>query len=625
MLKLRPLPHLLLLGSLLLPALAAADDATDLLHQLQQAHGAAALQRHAALVAQGKEEVDGLSGHWEQTVDLRNGHYAAHAHNSVFGAADGYDAQGRWHQDITGLTHAYDSNEAATVAVSENWLRRFGFLAAKPDAVSYRRLPDADEQGHRYARLEATPTGGRALTLWIDPTTHRLDHASWASSFFTIVQKYGDYRAVDGVQLPFRIATGGVTVSGSEANTSADIVERYQWLDHAPAAALQRPDNKVNDVSMAGGAGRTTLPMHLEGGFLLVEVSINGKGPLPFILDTGGHAILTIDAAKKLGLATQGQGASAGSGPGTMSTAYTHVDHLGMGEADIRNLPFLVMPYPYAMCERGEGREPIAGILGLEIFQRFAVTFDYDHQQLVLQPYDHGAAPAAQQGNVLPLRFTDDMPLAEAEIDGHRGVFGIDTGNSGLTLVFPQWAGRAGIAGRYAQGAPAPTGGVGGQFMAHFAHTRSMQFGSDPLDNVVALLTRDDAGATGNPSEAGNIGQDVLSRYNVHFDYRRGEMVLMPRAGSATRDYAMAGFGASKPQEQPDRYVVNWIQPGGPAEQAGLKNDDAIIAINGKTAKAMGLGEMRETRMLLPEGTPLRLTLSDGRVLEMKMRDVAPK
>ncbi|WP_266170332.1 aspartyl protease family protein [Dyella subtropica] len=624
-LKLRPLSRLLLIGSLLLPTFASADDAHDLLRQLQQAHGAAALQHHAALVAEGKEESDGLSGSWNLTVDLRNGHFAEHARNPVFTGADGYDAQGRWHQDISGLIHPNDSDEATTVAISENWLRRFGFLSTGTDDVNYRRLPDAEEKGHRFARLEATPAGGRAMTLWIDPTTHRLDHVSWQSSFLTFTQQYSDYRAVNGVQLPFRISSGAATAAGGLDNASTDIVSRYQWLDTAPTAALQRPDGKVRDVTMAHGASQAVVPMHLEGGFLLVDVSINGKGPLPFILDTGGHAILTIEAAKKLGFSTQGQGVSTGSGPGSMTTAYTHVDHLGMGDADIRDQTFLVMPYPYAMCERGEGREPVAGILGLEIFERFAVTFDYDHQQLILQPYDQGQAPAARQGNVLPLRFTDDMPLTDAELDDHRGTFGIDTGNSGLVLLFPQWAERTGIADRYTKGTPAPTGGVGGQFTAHFSHTRSLKLGEQKLDNVVAMLTRADAAATGNPSEAGNIGQDVLSRYNVHFDYRRQQMVLMPRTETITRHYAMAGFRADKPQEQPDRYVISWVIPGSPAEQAGLKKDDAITAVNGKAAKTIGLGELRDANMLLPEGTPLKLTLSDGRTLDMKLRDMAPK
>jgi len=618
------LPRLLLLAGLLLPALACADDADTLLRQLREAHGAEAWRRHGALVAEGREDADGFTGPWRMAVDLRNGHYAEHSSTPLFTRADGRDAQGRWHQDITGLNHAYDSAEALIIAANEDWLRRFAFLAAD-DATRYRRLPDADANGHRYQRLEATPKGGRAITLWLDPATHRLDHATWASSFLLASEAYADYRDVDGVQLPFRIVASAVTAGGGEDNGSTDIVQSYRWLDRAPAAALARPDNTVRDVSMAGDARRTTVPMQLSGGMLLVEASIDGKGPMPFILDTGGHAILTTDAAKKLGLATRGAGVSTGSGPGSMSMAYTRVGHLGMGGADIRDLTFLVMPYPHEFNERGEGREPIAGILGLEIFERFAVTFDYDKRQLVLQAYDRGETPAAEHGERVPLKFTDDMPLADASFDGKPGVFGIDTGNSGLVLLFPQWATRNGVVTHYEHGAPAPTGGVGGLFTAHFAHAQSLQLGGQRLDNLVAMLTRADAGATGNPTEAGNIGQDVLSRFNVHFDYRRGEMVLLPRSPAVQRQYAMAGFRAGKSAAQPDRYKVSWVLAGSPAAEAGLKAGDFIVAVNGKAAKAIGLGELRDAAMYLPEGTPLKLTLDGGKVLDMRLRDVAPR
>ena len=618
------LPRLLLLAGLLLPALACADDADTLLRQLRDAHGAEAWRRHGALTAQGREDADGFTGEWRMAVDLRNGHYAEHAKTPLFTRADGADGQGRWHQDITGLSHPYDSAEAAIIAANEDWLRRFAFLAAN-DRTRYRRLPDADANGHRYQRLEATPAGGRAITLWLDPATHRLDHATYASSFLLATEAFADYRDVDGVQLPFRITASAVTAGGGEDNGSTDIVQSYRWLERAPAEALARPDNTVRDVSMAGDARRTTVPMHLEGGFLLVDASIDGKGPMPFILDTGGHAILTADAAKKLGLATQGAGVSTGSGPGSMAMAYARVGHLGMGGADIHDLAFLVMPYPHEFYERGEGREPIAGILGLEIFERFAVTFDYDKNQLVLQAYDRGDAPPAEHGERLPVTFTYDMPLVDASLDGKQGVFGIDTGNGGLTLLFPQWAARNGIAAHYEHGAPAPTGGVGGLFTAHFAHAQGLQLGAQKLDNVVAMLTRADAGATGNPTEAGNIGQDILSRFNVHFDYRRAEMVLLPRKPPVPAQYAMAGFRASKSAAQPDRYKVSWVLPGSPAAEAGLKAGDFIVAVNGKAAKSIGLGELRDAVMNLPEGTPLKLTLDGGKVLDMRLRDVAPR
>lgn len=620
MIQPRALPFLI---AALLPALAGANDADALLRELRQAHGAVVVRSHAAIDAEGSQEADGLKGSWHQTVDLRSGHFAAHMRNDVFAVAEGYDDAGRWRQDNTGLIHPLDSAEARTVAASENWLRRFGFLDAD-DGARYRLLPDADEDGRRFQRLEATPKDGRAVTLWIDPSTHRLDHASWQSSFLQVSQRYGDYRNVDGASLPFRIVDKATTAAGGLDNESVSTMTRYRWLDRA-SGELQRPDGKVRDVTMAGGARQAVVPMHLDGGFLLIDVNIDGKGPLPFILDTGGHAILTADAAKKLGFETRGAGVSTGSGPGSMSTAYTRVGHLGLGAADVRDLTFLVMPYPHEFYERGEGREPIAGILGLEIFERFAVGFDYDKNQLILQPYDQGAAPAPFNGDRVPLMFTDDMPLVDASLDGHRGVFGIDTGNSGWTLLFPQWAERSGIAARYEKGAPAPTGGVGGQFTAHFAHAQSMQLGRQRLNNVVTMLTRADAGATGNPSEAGNIGQDVLSRFNVHFDYRRGEMVLQPRAQSAERQYAMAGFRASKSAAQPDRYKVGWVLAGSPAAEAGLKAGDDIVAVNGKPAKAIGLGELRAASMNLPEGTPLQLTLDGGKVLDMRVRDVAPR
>ena len=619
----RPLLGLLLAGALSQALAASADDSATLLDSMRQAYGAARWNEVAALQATGKETSDGLTGPWQATVDLRTGQYATRARNEVFGSAGGIDARGQWREDATGLIHPLDSDEARTVAVTESWLRRFGFLDAQ-SAVAYRRLPDAQDNGHTYQRVEATPAGGRLVTLWIDPGTHRLDRAIYATSFLVATERYGDYRAVDGLQLPFRINSSRANLAGNADGESDDVVERYQLLSSVPKAELQRPDGKVRDVSMANGARDAVTPMHIEGGIVLVDVSIDGRPPMPFILDTGGHAILTTDAAKQMGYQTQGQGVSGGSGSGTMSTSYTKVHDTALGNAHVRDLTYSVLPYPFSFYERGK-QTPIAGILGLEMFERFAITFDNDHQQLHLKPYDMGEAPPAMKGDAVALRFTDDMPLVQAQLDGHTGMFGIDTGNAGYLLMFPQWATRNGIAARYEAGLPIPTGGVGGLFTAHVAHAKELTLGTQRLDNLTAMLTRTDAGATGNPSEAGNIGQDVLARFNVHFDYRRQQMVLMPRNPAPVWHYGMAGFRAEKSKEQPDRFKVINVMPGSPAQQAGLKQGDAIMAANGKSPAELSFGRLRELSMHLPEGTPLTLTLADGRELKMTMRDLAPK
>ena len=618
-----PLLGLLFAGALC-PALAvAATDTQTLLRDMRQAYGGARWNDVAALQADGKETADELTGPWQMTVDLRSGQFASRMRNEVFSSAEGTDDHGRWREDITGLVHPLDSDEARTVGVTEDWLRRFGFLEARSPA-DYRALPDAQEQRQTWQRIEATPSGGRAVTLWIDPATHRVDRATWPSSFLLVTQRYRDYRDVDGLQLPFRIETLSANLAGNADGSSVDVIEHYKILDASPTAELRRPDGKVRDVIMANGARNATTRLRLEGGIVLVDVSIDGRPPMPFILDTGGHAILTSDAAKLLGFETKGNGVSGGSGSGTMSTSYTKVHDTALGDAHIRDLTYTVLPYPFGFYERGNDA-PIAGILGLEMFERFAITFDYDRGELRLSPYDQGDAPAAMKGDTVALRFTDDMPLTTAQQDGHAGTFGIDTGNAGYVLTFPQWAERQGIAAHYAAGLPIPTGGVGGLFIAHVAHARQFTLGQQRLDNVAAMLTRNDAGATGNPSEAGNIGQDILSRFNVHFDYRRQQMVLMPRAKTPEWHYGMAGFRAEKKQDHPDRFDVINVMPGSPAQQAGLKQGDAIVAANGKPAAALSFGTLRDMSSHLPEGTPLSLKLADGRGLEMKAKDLAPK
>lgn len=615
----------LLLAGLISPAIAASADNTDsLLRDLRQAYGGTHWDSAGGWHAEGKQISEGLTGHWQATANLRNGYYVTTTRNDLFTKAEGFDAQGHWRQDISGLSHPLDSDEAKIAAVSENWLRSFGFLQPSMPA-SYRVLPDAKDGQRQYQRLEATPEGGRPVTLWIDPFTHRVDRAIWQRSFLTVTQRYFDYRSVDGVQLPFRIHDSGDTIIGTNDSEADTVVTSYRILGHDASVDTQRPSNEVRDVTMTHNAPKATTPLRLEGGVVLVDVSINGHPPAPFILDTGGSAILTADAAKKMGLQTSGQGVITGSGPGSMSSSYTKVGDTALGDAHVRDLPFSVMPFAYGFYERGEGREPIAGILGLEIFERFAVTFDYDRGEVQLQPFDHGQAPATAEGNVLTLRFTDDVPLTMAQQDGHNGIFQIDTGNSGYVLTYPQWAERNGIAPRYASGAPMPTGGVGGLFTAHIAHAHTFILGKQPLDDVVTMLTRADAGGAGNPSEAGNIGQDVLSRFNLHFDYRRQQMVLMPRANTRATHYATAGIRVIKKQAQPDRFQVLDVMPGSPAALAGLKQGDAIVAANGKAASTLSSYDLRAISSGQPEDTPLTLKLADGRVLEMKMRDIAPR
>src|SRR5262249_39694378 len=76
-----------------------------------------------------------------------------------------------------------------------------------------------------------------------------------------------------------------------------------------------------------------------------LNVTVNGKGPLRFVLDTGASfSLISNEAARKLGispLAGGGEGRAIG-GTGTFPLVYGLLDSIGIGGARIENVPVYI-------------------------------------------------------------------------------------------------------------------------------------------------------------------------------------------------------------------------------------------------------------------------------------------
>ena len=67
-------------------------------------------------------------------------------------------------------------------------------------------------------------------------------------------------------------------------------------------------------------AGESAVPVSVENGQIIVNVSINGQGPFSMMFDTGGVEAVTPEAA--LGLTSEGSGTMHGSGDGKIPVAF---------------------------------------------------------------------------------------------------------------------------------------------------------------------------------------------------------------------------------------------------------------------------------------------------------------
>jgi len=569
-------------------ALAPACDARLVFAQMRAATGGAYWDRIAQLSAAGSLRSSGLQGTAQLDDDLRSGRYAEYTALPAAGrSAYVFDGTNLWSQDISGGVHSLDAPFAREAAVTDAYLTRHGYWRS-PAGATFTCLGTRTVDGRAAIVIRVQPRGGIPAALSIDATTHLLDGYTERYPTDERFVRFADYRTVADVVLPFSISRGS---SFEPANAGVVSVRRYDLLPAARARDFARPALR-NPAIMRNGSAASVVPMVLEAGQTVVMASIDGHVPMPFILDTGGHAILTVQAAKRLGLHPAGAGVSGGSGAGTVGLQYAPVRSVRIGNAELRDQTFLVIPYGYSFYERGL-RAPLAGILGLEFFERFAIRLDYAHRTVTLTPFAHYAH--SPRGTRVALRFQEDLPLTRASADGNRGLFGVDTGNSGPVILFGTYLTRTGLIGKYRGGCTVQGSGTGGTNTAWIQTIDRFAIGNRTIDDVPAAFTTMRAGAFSSWTEAGNLGYGILAHFTPTFDYADGTLYL--DATTFVLQRSRAGMGFTK--NDASAFIVTYVCPRSAAARAGLDPGDRIVSVNGKPARDLAwfdlvaIGEQR--------------------------------
>jgi hypothetical protein len=573
-----------------LSAAASTDDAQAILAAARSAAGR--LDLSGIRIESGTETANGLTGRWRKSIDLESGRTRTVADFGVFRTTEVWDGTNYWRQDKSGGVHALNSPFARENNFTEAWLASFGYLKLDVAGARLERLADGVEGGKHFAIVRATPRAGQSVELWFDTTTHQLQRTVQIMTTYTKTVSYEGYRDRSGIP----VASTITTEDGVDADR--DVIHIENVNPAKSARDFVRPQ-AINDFTIDGG--KTTIPIEFDGD-VIVEAKLNGQGPFAFILDTGGHDIVTPEIATLLHLKPVGAGASGGSGEGTMPLQFAQLDRLEIGGATLRNQSFTVIPLPVDTTERG-ARPPLAGILGLELLERFAVRLDYGRKTLSLQSlsgYTHEGP-----GTAVPIFFTDDQPLFDGRIAGVPGQIALDTGNSGTLIVQGVWADGHGLQRQMMSGFPSLGYGMGGASQSWSSRVDFEAAGSR-FHGVIAHYSKDQKGAFSSRTEAGNVGNDVLANFALEFDYARDAVWFEPAPGHVAWAFDRAGLSFFK--ESADEFKVSAVAAGTPAAEAGLRKDDAINAVDGKPASQISGWDLRRSMRAAP-GTQVTLSL----------------
>lgn len=580
-------------------SVGAACQPDQLLKEMRWALGGGGWNGVAQTSAYGKATIAGLRGSARFDDDLLDGRYARRFEIAVMGSsAEVYDGTIAWAQDISGGVRPYDSPYARELTVTQAFLSRRGYFDPNPGAA-IRCAGTRVEGGRAQIVLRVQPKRGSSADLAIDAQTHLLTSVSMRTSLDRSVVTYSDYRTLDGVVLPFSISGDG----------SDFTVTRYALRRRARNTDFARPA-APNNARMLGGAS-TTVPMTLDGRQLLVWASIGGHAAMPFILDTGGHAILTTLAAKTLGVHASGAGSSGGAGAGTISTAYTRVKSIRIGAAELLDQPMLIIPYPYEFYERAQ-KTPIAGIIGLEFFERYATRLDYGDRTVTFTPLAGYRYRGAGDAVALTFETDPDLPMVVAAADGHPGLFGVDTGNAGHLILFGGYLNRTGLATRYASGPLVIGHATGGTNTSYLAKLREFTIGDRHLYGLETGFTHMKAGSFAAWTQAGNLGFAVLSHFIPTFDYANERLYLDSQRRATPFWENRSGISFEK--NGPSAFDIIAVQPDGAAAKLGIVAGDRILVVNGRAVEYISGGDLTHI-FGAAAGTNVRLRVAHRKAL----------
>ena len=186
----------------------------------------------------------------------------------------------------------------------------------------------------------------------------------------------------------------------------------------------------AQDTGLSASGGCAVVPI-LPAAIPVVEVTIGGKGPYRFAIDTGaqGHGRISTELAEELGLPKVGEVGTPAPG-GTVATRPVYgAPTIAVGGVSFKNLDLV------ALSDMRGPEIEWDGILGNELLKLLPLTLDYGAARVRF------GGPGLTEG--LPIGFDRGIPVMPLEVAGQRFEVHFDSGNGAGALFLDEDAARA--------------------------------------------------------------------------------------------------------------------------------------------------------------------------------------
>ena len=385
-----------------------------------------------------------------------------------------------------------------------------------------------------------------------------------------------------------------------------------------------------NQLDLLQGKKKVTIPFTYVNNFIILDVKIYGIIPLHLIFDTGAeHVIifkrqytdlLQVPYDKRIPIV----------GSDLSRQIYALITRNSVLE--LQGLPatpydLLVLEQDYFNLEELIGT-PIDGVMGGGFFKNLIIHLDYRKLRMTL--YDPNYFEIPHGYTVLPIRIKINKPYIDASASLQDGSVVqvdllVDTGAGVPLLLHTNSHPSLRLPDQFIRGKLGM--GLGGYLEGFIGRINELSVGEIEFPGIITSFQdiKEDFLNNKDRYRNGILGNQLLSRFSVFFDYNRSQMIVRPyRAKQKPFKMDRSGLVIFASGLEFNQFVVKDIIPGSPAEEAGILPDDVIIRMQGLPATFYTLSGINSVLQKKP-GKKIKIVLSrSGTVIhkEFHLRDL---
>ncbi|HKF22587.1 MAG TPA: aspartyl protease family protein [Candidatus Angelobacter sp.] len=354
------------------------------------------------------------------------------------------------------------------------------------------------------------------------------------------------------------------------------------------------------------------IPFTMEANHIVFKVSVNGREPMAFILDTGAdQEVIDEKRMAAFGLKTYA---------GTTTTGGGNSAPYNYSKDATFTLPGVTLSNQHVAVIDQTGLEralgvPFGGILGYDFISRFVIEIDYAKKLITL--HDPKKFQYTGKGFIVPVTFDNGIPFADGVISvaGKTipAYFVLDSGAAEtmtLTSPFVKAHDLANLAQTNATvNRPA---GLEKQFFAQNnvrGHIDRLQLGQMEVRSIPINMSVNTSGAYASENFSGTVGESIFSRYHVFLDYPHNRVILepTPEVDKPFPERKTYGLSLLASGDDLHTYTVSAVRPDSAAAADGFQKGDVVSALDGQPASQFTLSQLRD--VLSQEGTKHSLTV----------------